>query len=389
MAHLGKVLAFRQGDPPRRPVYVADGAGVAFHSLQDCFFREPFHQLNFIFVLGDGLVGLQSLVRVNAHGLHLLAEFLLADGFDHLVAVDVDAQIAFHGPLRLGFGGRQDAGDHVGVLRYGVQVGGSAAYIQHDNVADAVVEQLGAFHDGAGGRDDGPVHHVAHVLHARGPGDVVLEGILDDLAAGLHIELVDLGIYVFDIVKRHAALLVEDELHFLLIFDVAGIDNGYFQSHGPQHFRVVDGRVSFTVVHASRQKDKIRLDLLDLRQVRSAEPSCGHIMDDAPRAERRFLRRLGRHVIDEAVDGHLQTAGCGRSRQHLVVFQGVDARLFLQVFDGAREADAHVAFQDGGGRLTLGKEHRMIGVQIFKGIYNCRGGADLGYQYVYFHMAFL
>ncbi len=270
-----------------------------------------------------------------------------------------------------------------------MQVGGGAADIQNDNIADAVVEQLGAFHNGAGGRDDGTVHHVAHVLHARGPGDVVLEGILDDLAAGLHVELVNLGIYVFDIVKRHAALFVEDELHFLLIFNVAGVDNGNLQSHGTEHFRVVDGRVSFAVVHASCQKDKIGLDLLDLRQIRSSEASCSHVMDDAACAQRRLLGRFRRHVIHEAVDGHLQAAGGGRSRQHLVVLQGVDAGLFLQVFDGAGQADAHVAFQNGSGCLTLGKKHRMVGVQVFKGVYNCRGGADLGYQYVYFHRVVL
>ena len=270
-----------------------------------------------------------------------------------------------------------------------MQVGGGAADIQNDNIADAVVEQLGAFHNGAGSRDDGAVHHVAHVLHARSPGDVILEGVLDDLAAGLYIQLVDLGIYVFDIVKRHAALLIEDELHFLLIFYVAGIDNGNLQPHGTEHFRVVDGRVSFAVVHASRQKDEVGLDLLDLRQIAAAQFPCGHVVDDAARTQRRFLCCLGRHVVDEAVDGHLQTACRGGSRQHLVVFQRVDAGLFLQIFHSAGQADAHVAFQYGGGRLTLGKEHGVVGVQVFKCVYDGCGGADLGYQYIYFHDGFL
>ena len=352
---------------------------MAFDRLEHGFLRQAFYEFEFVFVLRDGFIGLERLVRIHAHGGHLFAEYLLADGFDHLVAVHVHAQVALDRALRLGFGRRQDAGHHVGILGDRVQVRRRAAHVEHDAVADAVVQQLRAFHDRAGGRDDGTVHHVAHVLHARRAGDVILEGILDDLAAGFDVQFVDLGIDVFDIVKRHAALFVEDELHFLLVFDVACVDHGHLQPHGAQHFRVVDGGVAFAVVHAARQQDQVRLDLLDLRQVASAQPSCGHVVDDAARTERRFLRGFRGHVVNQAVDGHLQTAGSGGRGQHLVVFERIDVGLLLQVFDRAGQADAHVALQDGRGRLTLREEHGMVGIQILERVYDCCGGADLGY----------
>ena len=148
-----------------------------------------------------------------------------------------------------------------------MNVGGSSAYVDGHDLSQAVVQKLRALHYRSRCGDDGSVDHVSHVLHPGRLGDVVLEGRLYDLSAGFHIKLVYLGVNVVHQVEFLAALLIEDQLHLLLVLYVSGIYDGDVKPHGAYHLSVVYGRVSFSVIHASCDQDQVGLDLFDLLEV--------------------------------------------------------------------------------------------------------------------------
>ncbi len=77
-----------------------------------------------------------------------------------------------------------------------VHVGGRAAHVDDDEIADRLGEQLGGDEDGARGGQDAPAHELADALHAGRVRDVLLEGVVDHGAGGHDVELVDAGVDV-------------------------------------------------------------------------------------------------------------------------------------------------------------------------------------------------
>ena len=199
--HLREVLALGEGAPAARPVDIAQAAGVAFHAFKHGFFRQALDELYLRVVLRDRFITCEDLVIVYAHGGTVLAHLFFADGIDDVHAVNIDAEVALNGALCLWLGRDHEAGDLIRFVRYGVDVRRGASHVQDHDVADAAVEDLRRFHDGARSRDDRAADEIADVLHARGFGDVLLERVLDDAAARLDVQLVYLRIYVFDYVK--------------------------------------------------------------------------------------------------------------------------------------------------------------------------------------------
>ncbi len=88
---------------------------------------------------------------------------------------------------------RRDLGAAVGD---GVHVGGGAADVDDDEVADVLGEPLGGDEHRAGRRQDLAVDDLADALHARRVRDVLLEGVVDDGAGRHDVELVDARIDV-------------------------------------------------------------------------------------------------------------------------------------------------------------------------------------------------
>ena len=127
------------------------------------------------------------------------------------------------------------------------------------------------------------------------------------------------------------------------------------------------------------------MDFFYFRQIRAPKLSRSNIMNDAPRAQRRFFRRPRRHIVDEPVNGHLQAPGGRGCCQHFIILQRFDALLFTKIRDGSLQADPHITLQHGSWRLSLGPENRMFGVNIFKRVYNGGCRADFGYQHINFH----
>ena len=189
-----------------------------------------------------------------------------------------------------------------------MHIGSRTANIDDQAVADAVIQQLRTFHNCARCRDDRTIDHVSDVLHARRLGDVVLEGLLNDLAARFDVQGVDLRIDIIDQIELLSALLIEDQFHFILIFNIAGIHNRGMQSHIADHFGIIDCGIPFAVVHTTRDQNQIWVDFLDSRQIASSQSADCNIVNDAARAKCRFSRRLGGHIINQSVDGHLQAA---------------------------------------------------------------------------------
>ena len=138
---------------------------------------------------------------------------------------------------------------------------------------------------------------------------MLLKSILYNLSTRFYVEVVDLRIYVFYVVKLLSAFLVENQLHLFLILDISRIDDRRLQSQAADFFRIFDGRVPFAVVHAAGDQDQVGIDFLDLCQIGSAQLSGGNVVDDASCAESRLLCRLSRHIVDQTVDRHLQSSG--------------------------------------------------------------------------------
>ncbi len=239
---------------------------MPLHRFEHRFLRQSFYQLELRFCLRYRHIAGQSFVQIDAHLFAVLAHLFFSDGLDNLHPVDIDAQIPFYGSLRLRFRRNHDSGNLVRLCRYRVKIRGSAAYVQYDQIPEAVVQQLGALHDCARRRDDRAVDHIANMFHSRRIGDVLLKSILYNLSTRFYVEVVDLRIYVFYVVKLLSAFLVENQLHLFLILDISRIDDRRLQSQAADFFRIFDGRVPFAVVHAAGDQDQVGIDFLDLRQ---------------------------------------------------------------------------------------------------------------------------
>ena len=375
---LGQVFALCQSLSAGRSVDVADLTRMPFDCPQNSFFGQTFDQFKFVFILRDRYISFQCFIQIDVQFfLTFLAQFFFADGLDDFHAVDINAEVALYGPLCLRLRRGQDPGYRVGILRYRMYVGGRAADVDDHAVTDTVIEQLRAFHNSTRRRDDRAVDHVSDVFHARRLGDIIFKGFLNDLAARFNVQSIDLRIDVVDQIQLLSAFLVEDQLHFLLIFNVAGINDRRMQPHIADHFRVVDGRIAFAIVHAAGDQDQIRIDLLDLCQVASSQSAYGNVVDNAAGTEGCLSGRLGRHIVNQSVYGHLQTARCRGCRQHFVIFQTVDVHFFAKVIDRPLQSDADIPFQYRGRRLSLCPENRIFAVQIFERVDNGRCRADL------------
>ena len=175
----GQVAAARDRLPAGRRVEVRELAGVALHAGDGGEVRQrrapprspPASS-------GSGRRQVHRPLRRRQHlgdvrGAHVGAEVAL----DRALAVR----------LRLGRE-RRDLRAAVGDR---VHVGGGAADVDDDEVADVLGEPLGGDEDGARRGQDAAGHELADALHARRVRDVLLEGVVDDGARRHDVELVD------------------------------------------------------------------------------------------------------------------------------------------------------------------------------------------------------
>ena len=102
-------------------------------------------------------------------------------------------------------------------------------------------------------------------------------------------------------------------------------------------------------------------------------------------AQRGLSRCPDGHVIDQAVNGHPQAAGCRGGGHHGVILDITPALTAAQIIHRALKAHADVALQHRGGRLALAQKHRLALVQTVESVYDCGGRADLCHQNVNFH----
>ena len=376
--NLRQVFALCQGLSSGRSIDIANLPRMAFDSSQNRLFRQAFYQLELILRLRDCHIRFQCFLQIDVQLLlTFLAQLFFADGFNDFHAVDVYAEVALYGSLCFRFRRGQNAGNRIGVLGYGVHIGSRTADIDDHTVADAVIQQLRTFHNRSRCRNDRTVYHVSDVLHARRLGDVVLEGLLNDLAARFDVQGVDLRIDIIDQIEFLSAFFIENQFHFILVFNIAGIHNRGMQSHIADHFCIIDCGIPFAVVHTTRDQDQIWVDFLDSRQIASSQSADRNIVNDAARAECRFSRRLGSHIINQSMDGHLQAACRGRGCQHFIIFQTVNVHLPTEIIDSSLQSDTNIAFQHRSRRLSLRPKNRIFAVKVFERIDNGRRRADL------------
>ena len=236
------------------------------------------------------------------------SELFFADGFDYLHAVYINAKVAFHGSLCLRFRCRQNSRNRVRVFSHCVNICRRTANVDGHNITDAVIKQFRAFHNRARCRDNRPVYHVAHMLHARGFRDIVFKRVLNNLSARLHIQRVNLRINIVYKVELLSAFLIKNQFHLFLILNVSGINYRCVQTHVSYHFRVVYRSVSFAVINAARNQDEVRVNFLNLCEIASSQSSDCNVMNDSSRAKCRFSRSLSRHIIYQSMHCHLKAA---------------------------------------------------------------------------------
>ena len=322
--------------------------------------------------VGDGLVMLKNRLRVHA------------DLLRHILRVDVYAEIALHRPLCHGLGRELDAGDLLAALGDRVHVGGGAAHVKHHQVAHLLVQQTGAFHHRAGGRDDGAGDQLPHLLHAGSVDDMLLEHLMDDLAGGLDVELVQAGIDVFGDVELGVGIL-EDPLDPRLVLHVPGVDHGDAEVQLPDALGVFQSGLPLAEIGASGDENEVGIDVPQVLQILVLHDPRRHQMQVGACAQRGLAGGPDGHVIDQPVHRHPQTSGGAGGGQHGVVFQIAPAVFPAKVVHGAPQAHAYISLQHGGGRLALSQKERFSFAQMMEGIDHGGGGADLGNQNVKFH----
>ena len=369
--HRGQILALGHGASAAWAVYVSYLTCMTVHCLHYRFLRQHFNQLEFLFCFRNCHVACQSCVRIKARLLCLCAEFLFPYGFDNLHAVNVYPQIPFNGSLGKWLRRCHYSCHVVRFLAHRVHVCGSSAYVDYHYLTKTVVKQLGALHYCSRCRDDRSVYHVPYMFHSRCICDVILECRLDYSSARFNVHVINPRIYVLYVVQLLSAFFVKNQFHFFLIFDVACVDYWSLKSQSSYLFCVVQGCVSFAVVHSSSYEDEVRLYFFYLLQVCAAKLSCGYIVDDSSCTQGGFFGGSGCHVVNQSVHRHLQSSRCGGCCQHLIVFQAVDSLLPAKVVDCSLEPDSYVPFHYACGRLSLSPKFRVVAIYIFKCIHYC------------------
>lgn len=101
-------------------------------------------------------------------------------------------------------------------------------------------------------------------------GDMVLKGVLYYFAARLHVQSVYLRIYVIYYIQVLTAFFIKDEFHFVLVFNVSGVNHRCLESQASYHFSIVNGRVSFSVVDSAGYEYQIWIYFFYAGQVSSS-----------------------------------------------------------------------------------------------------------------------
>ena len=342
-----------------RGVHVPQVAAVAHKRRLGRHARDAGDQLKLVGRFGNGAVALQNGVDVKRQ---LLSEFFGPHHIDDVACVDIAAEVALDGSLGERFGRCQYAGDLLAPGGDGMHVGRRAADVKDDDVADVLVQQHGAFHDGARRGNDAAADHVAHMLHPGGRSDVLFKHPVDNAARRLDVELVELGVHIF----RHIDFLAgfaENQFHLALVLDIAGVNDRGLQPGGRYQLGVIDGGIALAVIGAARDEDEVGLLLTDFFQIAAAQPAGRRHFNNAAGAQRRFARRLDRHVVNQAVYRHAQAAGRRRGGKHLAVFHPIRAERCRQTVGRLPQSDAHVALQHAGGRLPLPQKQGLFQIK--------------------------
>ena len=203
---------------------------------------------------------------------------------------------------------------------------------------------------------------------------MILESILYDLSARFHVQSVYLRIYVVYQIKILSAFFIKYQFHLILVFYISGVHHRSLEPKASYHFRIVDSRISFTVVYASCYEYQIRVDLLYPGQIASSQPSHGNIVNNSSSSKSSFFGCLCRHIIYKTVYSHFKTAGGGRSCQHLIIFQLIYVHFTAEVVYGPLKTNSNVSVHNGSRSLTLRPENGIIAVQVFKCVYHRSSG---------------
>ena len=140
-------------------------------------------------------------------------------------------------------------------------------------------------------------------------GDMIFESFLNYFSARFDIESIYFGIYIIYKVEILTAFFIKYQLHLILIFNITCIYYRRFEAEAPDHFCIVYGRISFSVIHASRNENKVRVDVLNSCKVASSQPSYGNIMNNSSSTQCGFFGCFCRHIIHQSVNGHLEATG--------------------------------------------------------------------------------
>ena len=85
-----------------------------------------------------------------------------------------------------------------------MNVRGGAAHVHNHHIPHGFGQNLGGPHDRSGRRHNIIPDYFPNVFHARRRDDMAGKHVLDDLADGVDIELIDARIHIFNYKYRHA-----------------------------------------------------------------------------------------------------------------------------------------------------------------------------------------
>ncbi len=128
---------------------------------------------------------------------------------------------------------------------------------------------------------------------------------------------------IFDAGEKEAGI-GKDCPYFILNGYIACINQGNGHIQACQFAGIVQDDLALAVIYPSRQQDNIGRNLLGFFQVQSGNWTGGYLMKDGAGSQGGFPGSPSGHVIDQAVDCHLEAAGSAAAGIDMLPFQILD-----------------------------------------------------------------
>ena len=344
-----EILAFCDRAASLRRIQMAQFPGVSVKRNKSRFEAKPFRKLKLRFRFRDRKICLHDCICIYAK---FFIQCFDTDPIHKIVRVDIEAEIALNRAFRLRLRGGHHGNDVGRAVGHRMHVRRCAADIDHYQIADRIIQQLCRQHNAPRRRQDRPVDHITDMFHARRIDNVFFKHRMNDFAYGFYVQFIQFRIHVVCNRKRNTVLLGNTGDDRSVLY-VTAIDDRRFPPARCDHTHITDGSFALAVIGAARKQDQIRMRMIEIFEIELVHLTGSRLYDDRTRAERRCLRGAYRHIANQSVHRHPETASSRTGCKHAIVRQRFFIGMRKKIVNGIFKSDPHIAVQNRCRRFAL------------------------------------